>query len=39
MTQSQDMQVYEILEELDACTTKQRKVDLIISNKLYQRHK
>jgi len=29
MTQSQDMQVYEILEELDACTTKQRKVDLI----------
>tara|TARA_B100002019_G_scaffold290841_1_gene309457 strand:- start:1041 stop:1619 length:579 start_codon:yes stop_codon:yes gene_type:complete len=26
---SQDMQVYEILEELDSCTTKQRKVDLI----------
>jgi len=26
---SQDMQVYEILAELDACTTKQRKVDLI----------
>ena len=29
MTKPQDMQVFEILGELDACTTKQRKVDLI----------
>jgi|TARA_B100001093_G_scaffold160658_2_gene153036 hypothetical protein len=29
MTKPQDMQVFEILEELNACTTKQRKVDLI----------
>ena len=28
---TQDAQVYEILEELDSCTTKQRKVDLINS--------
>ena len=33
---TQDMQVYEILEELDSCTTKQRKVDLI--NTKYRQH-
>ena len=32
----QDAQVYEILEELDSCTTKQRKVDLI--NTKYNNH-
>ena len=33
---TQDAQVYEILEELDSCTTKQRKVDLI--NTKYNNH-
>ena len=33
---TQDMQVFEILNELDACTTKQRKVDLI--NTKYNSH-
>ena len=33
---TQDAQVYEILEELDSCTTKQRKVDLI--NTKYSNH-
>ena len=36
MTKPQDMQVFEILGELDACTTKQRKVDLI--NTKYNNH-